>query len=161
MAAPRNRRRTRIIKPRLQLRLVGAFVGLSALGLLLQYLLLAKELTAFAHALPTDGPRLLAEAPAMLAGVLAVSFGILFPIVFVVGVLLTFRIAGPIYRFEQHLGAIARGEDSGERCHIRQGDELWELCETINDAVDALRANAAVPSPALEVESEREVRRAG
>ena len=44
------------------------------------------------------------------------------------------RIAGPVYRFQQHLGAVARGEDVGP-CRIRTGDELHSLCETINAAL--------------------------
>jgi hypothetical protein len=161
MASPKFRRRRRIIKPRLQLKLVAGFVGVSALGFLLQYLLLAKELTAFADTLPVDGARLLAATPGILAGVLAISFGILFPLTFVVGVLMTFRVAGPIYRFEQYLGAIARGEIPKERCRIRDGDELWELCETINDAVATLRADGVDARPHSADPDKRELRRAG
>ena len=148
------RRRRRIIKPRLQLKLIGAFVGVSLLGYLLQYLLLARELSSFAQTLPTDGARLLASTPGLLASVLAVSFGVLFPLTLVVGILVTFRVAGPIYRFESYLGEIARGESNGAPCRIRKGDELNELCDAINDAVAAMRADAAPPAtPSGDAES--------
>ena len=55
-----------------------------------------------------------------------------------VGILVTFRVAGPVYRFEQHLGSLARGEDPGT-CRIRKGDELQDLCASINAAVETLR----------------------
>ena len=66
---------------------------------------------------------------------------VLLPLMLVVGVLVTHRVAGPIYRFEQHLGAIARGEDPGV-CRIRKTDELHDLCRIINEAVDAMKTQA-------------------
>ncbi len=137
MSTPTYRRRRRIIKPRLQWKLIASFVGILILGMLLQYLLLAQQLTELAERLPSDASILTAETPALLGAVLFVSFLILLPVTIVVGVLLTFRIAGPIYRFEQHLGAIARGENPGT-CYIRKGDDLVELCALINDATQAL-----------------------
>ena len=52
--------------------------------------------------------------------------------------LVTFRIAGPIYRFEQYLAGIAEGRQLGP-CRIREGDELVELCARINEATAPLR----------------------
>jgi signal transduction histidine kinase len=66
---------------------------------------------------------------------------VLLPTMLVVGILVTHRIAGPVYRFEQYLGALARGENPGP-CHIRRGDELQELCQQINAAFETLRARA-------------------
>jgi len=141
----RKKRRIKLIKPRLQLRLVGVFVGLSTLSFLLQALLLGFCLSELATALPADGNYLMAAVPPMLTEVLLFSFGILLPLTVAVGVLVTFRIAGPVYRFEQHLSAIARGEDVPP-CRIRQGDELWDLCHLINDATDALRRRHETPA---------------
>jgi hypothetical protein len=138
-------RRIKLIQPRLQLKLVLSFVGLSTLGLLLQFLLFASALARLAADLPNDGALVAEAITSHLLVVSAVSVVALLPLVSCVGVLLTFRLAGPLYRFEQHLAAIARGEDPGV-CRIRQGDELQAFCKTLNAALDRLRAAPAVPS---------------
>jgi signal peptidase II len=56
----------------------------------------------------------------------------------VFGILITHRIAGPIYKFERYLESIARGEEQGD-CKLRKGDELHDLCERLNTAVRALK----------------------
>ena len=89
-----NKRRIKLIQPRLQIKLVSSFVGLAALALLLQFILLGARFSKAAAALPGSGGELAAQVPGMLLGVLAVSFGVLIPIIFAFGVLITFRIAG-------------------------------------------------------------------
>jgi hypothetical protein len=86
----------------------------------------------------------------LLLEVLLFSFAVLLPSVLAIGVLLTFRVAGPIYRFERYLEDVAAGRDTGP-CRIREGDQLQELCDRINAALEArpLRAqDAADPSRA-------------
>jgi hypothetical protein len=63
-----------------------------------------------------------------------------------VGVLSTFRIAGPIYRFEQYLRQVVKGEAEGP-CRIRDGDELWDLCDLINQATAPLRMRHGEDEP--------------
>lgn len=133
-----TRRKQRLIQPRLQLRLVASFVGLSVLALALQFILLAAMLTNVAGELPQDGPFLMQELPSMLTWVLVLSIGLCLPFTFCVGVIVTFRIAGPVYRMRKHLEAIARGEEPGE-CRLRKEDELQDLCQTLNLAMSALR----------------------
>lgn len=132
------KRRNKLIKPSLQLKLVGTFVGLSALTLLLQYLLITAYLADAATHMPDGGISLMAIMPEMSTKVLLLSFLIVLPLTFCVGVLTTFRIAGPVYRFEQYLGSIARGEEIGP-CRLRKGDELWDLCDKINEATAVIR----------------------
>ena len=60
------------------------------------------------------------------------------PLTFLVGVLTTFRIAGPVYRFEQFLAAVRRGERPSD-FHLRKGDELTDLAALINEATGPLR----------------------
>lgn len=141
------RRKKRLIQPRLQLRLILSFLGLSMLGLSLQFLLLAAMLMNFAAELPEDGTLLVQELPRMLGWVLALSLGICLPLTVCVGILVTFRIAGPLYRFEKHFEAIARGENPGE-CRLRRGDQLQGLCAVINRAVERMRSDAA-PQPRI------------
>jgi len=139
------KRRIKLIKPRLQLRMVATFVGLSALGFLMQSMLVAMLLAKTASDMPEGGPYLMSLVPQLPIEILVMSFGMFLPLTFAVGVLVTFRIAGPIYRFEQYLGAVTRGEQLGP-CKIREGDELHELCALINQATEPVRRRQT-PSP--------------
>ena len=138
----KSQRRIKLIKPRLQIRLTLIFVGLGALALVLQFLLLLARLSEFTVYLPEDGTLLFDRLDGLLTGVLLTSALLFLPLIFAVGILTTFRIAGPVYRFENHLRQIARGERPG-RCRLREGDELQDLCELLNRAVEALETGRA------------------
>jgi signal peptidase II len=135
------KRRIKIIKPRLQLKLVGVFVGLAALSVLLQSVLLANRLTDLSVNVPVGGQYLVDAMPSIISEILIFTFGLVLPLIFAVGVLITHRIAGPIYRFEQYLKAVVDEQASGP-CRIRSGDELQELCDMINAAVEHLERKA-------------------
>ena len=136
-------RSRKLIKAGFQLKLVLSFVGLASLGLLLQFLFLGSRLTSVATSLEGPGGELALELPATLLEVFGISVAIILPVVFVFGVLLTFRVAGPIYRFEHFLKSVARGDQIGP-CHIREGDELQSLCDAINEATEPLRRRLTV-----------------
>lgn len=153
------RRRKKLIKPRLQLKLVGSFVGLAGLALLLQFLLLGYRVANEAAHLEGPGGLLTAEVPRIMLQVLAFSLVVLLPIIFAFGVLLTFRIAGPIYRFETYLAAVARGEES-RPCKIREGDMLQSLCDRINEATEPLLRQEPESEPESE-EPKDELRSTG
>jgi signal peptidase II len=133
-----HRRKIKLIRPRLQLRLIFVFVGMSALSLILQYLLFMSVLTNQALGMPNDGLLLLDELNGILGFVLAGSFAVLLPLTFLIGVLTTHRLAGPVFRFEAYLKQVLRGEKPGP-CRLRKGDELTELCELINQVTEPLR----------------------
>ena len=88
---------------------------------------------------------LLDQIPERLLWILGFSYGVCLPLTFCVGVVVTFRFAGPIYRFEKYLKALARGEQV-EECRIRKGDELQEFCKLLNEATAPLRSRAR-PEP--------------
>jgi signal peptidase II len=151
-------RRIKLIKPLLQLKFVGIFAGVSALGFLLQSLHVGLRLSELAASLPEGGNYLMAVMPELPIEILLVSFGMLLPLTIAVGILVTFRIAGPVYRFETYLKSVIRGEEVGP-CRIRKGDEFQELCELINEVTAAQRERVAgnqagSPEP-------RELRKAG
>lgn len=133
------RRRFRLIRPKLQLRLILTFFGVSTLSLVLQYLVFLRVLSSAADKLPNDGPILLPALHGDLWLVLALSFGMLAPATFVIGALATHRIAGPVYRFETWIKQVLAGETRAA-CKLRDGDELTELCELLNQATASLRA---------------------
>ncbi len=135
-------RKTKLIQPRLQLWLAGSFVGLAGLALLLQFLFLAQRMVRAASALEGEGAQLAGEVPGMMLGALALSMLVLLPVILGVGVLLTFRIAGPLHRFDLYLAGIVAGSET-EPCQLRDGDQLQDLCQRINAATEPVRrANA-------------------
>lgn len=148
-------RRKKLIKPGLQGRLVGVFLGLFALSLFLQATLFMVRLTELADSLPEDGDRVLALAPGMVGEIFLLSTLVLLPVIAAAGVLMTFRIAGPTYRFERFLEQVVRGEQIGP-CKIREGDELQELCELINQATAPVRRRTAGPAPESSTDSSPE-----
>jgi len=151
-----NRRTTKLIHPRLQLTLVSWFLGVAFVALVLQVLLLGAFLAELAARIPDQGAVVAAEANGMLMRAFVVSLLFLVPVTLGVGVLITFRIAGPVYRFEEYLDRIARGEEVGE-CRIRKGDQLQGLCDRINAAVAALRgARGAQTGAPTDGSTERE-----
>ena len=156
----RYKRRIKLIKPGLQLKITAMFLGVSVTSLLLQYLLFSSQLANAATTMPDGGAVLLALMPDLLIQVLFMSFAFLFPVMLCIGILATFRIAGPIYRFERYLESVARGEEVGP-CRIRRGDELWDLCDKINEATAALRHRKAVAEAEAEHSESKELRKAG
>lgn len=159
-----QRRRIKLIKPRLQLKMVGVFVGLSALGFLLQSLHVGLRLSELSASMPEGGSYLMAVMPELPLEILLVSFGMLLPLTIAVGILVTFRIAGPVYRFEKFLKAVLRGEEVGP-CRIRKGDEFQELCELINQATVAAREQRSKELAKVDAtpaqEQPQELRKAG
>jgi signal transduction histidine kinase len=148
-----HRRRIKIIRPKLQMKLTLAFVGLTLLALMLQFMVFLRTMTSLS-ASPTERDVLMDAIPEVLIQSLLLTFCVVLPLIFLVGVLLTFRIAGPVYRFETYLSQILRGENPGE-CRLRKGDELNELCGLINQVTLPLREKLEPPKAETGPESER------
>ena len=140
---PKVRRRIKLIQPRLQLKLILASVGICLLGLLFECVFFAMCLTELAVDLPQDGQLVLESVRPMLVKVALVSCLGILPLVFIVGLLTTFRVAGPLYRLEMFLKQVARGEKPAD-CRLRKGDELVEFCELVNVATAPLRRAAEI-----------------
>lgn len=149
-----HKRSIKLIQPGLQMRMVGAFLGLSVLGLLTQVLMLAAQLTSTASEMPTGGLYLARELPGMLTQSLLVSFLLLLPAVLLIGIRITFKIAGPLHRFERHLDEIRKGEWP-EPCRIRDSDDLQDFCELLNGALESARAQGEARGRQLEREEHK------
>lgn len=143
-----TQRSTKLVKPRFQLKVIGIFFFLACLSAAFQFVLFEMSLSELAPHLGEADEALLVLLREFFRDNLVLAFACLAPLMLVVGVLVTHRIAGPLHRIEQHLEALARGENPGE-CRIRKHDELQELCERINEAQRALvaaRDSAALQS---------------
>lgn len=141
-AHPPFKRTRLLIKTRLQIKVILTFIGVSAVAALFQVFLLSRSLSLLAERMPKEGDLLLDELPGIVRSASLLSLAFLVPFMVGVGLVLTHRIAGPIYRFETYLGQVVRGEASGP-VRIRKGDEFQELCTLINDAVSAVEARSS------------------
>lgn len=138
----KSRRKSKLIKPWLQLKSALVFLAIAALVVVVQAVNLVFTLTDVAVTLPDDGVVILNDLSRIVTTNVAVTVALLVPLMLAVGVLVTFRIAGPLYRLEEHLKDVLSGERS-EPCTLRKGDSLGELCELINRATEGLRGRAA------------------
>src|SRR5262249_32523747 len=107
---PMSIRKKRLINPGLQLRLVVVFLCCAGLAVQVEAILIAFTLSRLAEKMPTDGQRLLDAMPEFLTTNLILTFLVLAPLTLGVGIVATFRIAGPLHRFEQFLRAVLAKE---------------------------------------------------
>ena len=135
-STPKNRprRRIKLIQPGWQLRMISAFAGIACLAFMATFLLLAASLSSFAARMPEGSSYLAEEMPGLLWKIIGFSFLVLLPAVFTIGILVTFRTAGPLYRFKTYLKDYTEGKVEGP-CALRKGDELHDLCDLINAAI--------------------------
>lgn len=134
---PHFTRRRVLIQRRLQLRIAIVLLCAAVISSLVQTLVLFYGLSNLATLLPTEGVVVVQKVPSILRNQLLMTLLILVPLMLGVGILETFRIAGPLYRFEQYLRDIVAGKRPGP-CRIRSNDELQEFCRVLNDATQPL-----------------------
>lgn len=132
------KRRTIFIKKNLQLR----YMALILVSVLAGLLIMAYELTFTLNDVFDQYPVLLQPLydyfPSLVFGFI---YKIAIYIVFVVliSAILSHKMAGPIYRFEQTCKEIAAG-DFSKRVHLRKGDQLMELQDEFNAMMDRVEA---------------------
>lgn len=131
------RRRQYIIKKGLQFRYIGLVFGLALIASLV------TGWTVFATGWYFLGEKLASVYPqgrlvyvlkatnlALIRNLLLVS-----PLIFILGLLFSHRIAGPVYRIEKTLADISKG-NLGMKIRLREGDELVDLADMINSLTD-------------------------
>ena len=137
MPRPVLRRRQYIIKKGLQFRYIGLVFGLALIASLV------TGWTVFATGWYFLGEKLASVYPqgrlvyvlratnlALIRNLLLIS-----PLIFILGLLFSHKIAGPVYRIEKTLGDISKG-NLGLKIRLRDGDELVDLAYTINNLVE-------------------------
>ena len=133
-----HKRRRKLVRPGLQLRIGAVFVGLLVLMLGLQFALLTAELSSIAGRLPVDGQMLLERTNGLAIKITLVSALVFLPLTLLVGVLSTFKIAGPIHRFQSFLEAVRDGEKPSD-FRLRKHDEFKDLAVLLNEVTRPLR----------------------
>lgn len=136
------RRRRKLIKPGLQLRLSARFLGLAVLIMGLQFVLLQAILNRVAGELPADGGLLIEQSSGIGLELIGWSAVVFLPLTVLVGIIGSFKIAGPLYRFEVFLRALLEGQQP-EDIRLRAGDELKDVAALLSDATRPLREDQA------------------
>ena len=137
MPRPILRRRQYIIKKGLQFRYIGLVFGLALLTSLV------TGWTVFATGWHFLGEKLASVYPqgrlvyvlrvtnlALIRNLLLIS-----PLVFILALLFSHRIAGPVYRIGKTLEDISKG-NLGLKIRLREGDELVDLADMINNLTE-------------------------
>ncbi|MDP2913017.1 MAG: methyl-accepting chemotaxis protein [Candidatus Omnitrophota bacterium] len=138
--------------------LISRYFQLKYIGLILMLMFLTAALCSYVVYYSTMllvGEKLANVYPQgrLMAIVNTVNFRILItmllitPLVALIGILLSHKIAGPIYRIEQVLGSMASG-DLTAHIVLRKGDELTGLADHINTLTDSIKS-------AVRIEKER------
>lgn len=140
VAKPRFKRTKYLIASKLQLRYVGIILILMFVtALICSYFVYYTVMVMMGEKLANVYPqgRLIAIINTvnirMLLTLLLVT-----PVVAAIGIYLSHKIAGPIYRIERFLGDMAGGNIS-QRISLRRGDELVSIADKINVLIDSLK----------------------
>ena len=129
-------RRTIFIKKNLQLR----YMLLIVVSVLCGLAIMTMELTATVSDLFDAYPVLMQPIydefiPIVSDFFYKISIYVLF--VVLISAILSHKMAGPVYRFEQTCRAIAKG-DFSQRIHLRKGDQFTELQDEFNKMMDVI-----------------------
>lgn len=135
---PQFKRRTIFIKKNLQIR----YMMLMIMSVLCGLAIMTFELTATLNELFDTYPVLVQPIydefiPVASAFFYKIAIYLLF--VVLISAILSHKMAGPVYRFEQTCKAIAKG-DFSQRVHLRKGDQLTELQNEFNKMMDRVEA---------------------
>jgi len=123
-------RRVKVVDGRFQYRMIAISLSMILLGLLL-FLGLTALYYAIARASGSaPDPRvLLVILPPLLLNDLAIMV-----VVILIGVILSHRIAGPVYRIAEDIDRVLSGE-RGVRVSLRRKDALEDLAQKVNQLI--------------------------
>jgi len=135
-----NRRKTKFIRPDMQLKVIFITFFVASFVLLIDFQLCLSGLWSLSTRVGGTAAVDLAleEMRLTLIRKFLVAFGLAIPLSVCVGILYTFRFSGPIHRFKLYFGQLAAGRWDA-RCELRDADQLRDVCERINAGVDVLR----------------------
>lgn len=137
---PRYRRTRKLIRLDLQLKVVFITLFVTSLVLLINFQLnLAGLWSLSSRFMDSTNTRALLDAfRAATIQKFVLSVGMAVPLAASVGVLYSFKFCGPIFRFKSYFAGLKSGRWD-ERCMLRRGDDLKDVCDAINEAIDVFR----------------------
>ncbi len=132
------KRRTIFIKKQLQIRYMMLIIFSVLCGLAIMTLELTATLNDLFDAYPVLVQPIYDEFIPIVA---SFFYKIVIYLLFVVliSAILSHKMAGPVFRFEETCKAIAKG-DFSQRVHLRKGDNFMELQDEFNKMMDRVEA---------------------
>ncbi len=131
-------RRTIFIKKNLQIRYMVLMVVCVLCGLAIMSLELTATLNDLFDAYPVLVQPIYDEFVPIVSDFFY-KIAIYVLLVVIISAILSHRMAGPVYRFEQTCKAIAKG-DFSQRVHLRKGDHFTELQDEFNHMMDVIES---------------------
>lgn len=137
---PKFKRTKYLIATKLQLRYVGIILVLMFVtALICSYFVYYTVMVMMGEKLANVYPQGRLTAIINIVNFrMLLTFLLITPVVAAIGVFLSHKIAGPIYRIERFLGDMSVGSLS-QRISLRKGDELVSIADKINVLVDSLK----------------------
>lgn len=144
-----TQRKKKLNKPRLQLKMIGIFLAISGFAAFGQALLLAQSLMGLSVSI--EDPAVARTVHDAMPGILTTNLMwtalFLLPFIFLVGIQVTHRIAGPAFRIERYLREVAESGEVSAPCKVREDDELQNLADSINRTFQRLQADQQAKAP--------------
>ena len=133
MSKALHRRRIKVVDGRFQYRAVAVALSVIVGGLVLVAAAIAVIFLAVRAAGGTIHPEELLE---VLAALLVNDLAIMV-LMIVVGIFMTHRVAGPVYRIETEIDRVLGGE-KGVRVRLRRHDSFPDLAEKVNQLIERI-----------------------
>ena len=131
-----KRRKNVLTKKGLQLRVTRNFLLLMVLfSLFVGFEVFVSIWQVVSHSIPEDSVALVRKEILFRMIVFAIPVAC---VIVACAIVLTHHIAGPLYRLENKLKKLAKGEDV-DYIRIRKNDELKGLTSTINDLIRSIK----------------------
>jgi len=134
------RRRKKLIRMDLQLKIVFITLLVASLVLLVNFQLTLAGLWSISSQLTessnVDDVLEFIRSSTIQKFLFSVVMAV--PLAGFVGILYSFKFCGPIYRFNKYFTEL-RTKRWDERCMLRKGDDLQDVCDSINGAMDEFR----------------------
>jgi hypothetical protein len=133
-----NRRRKQLVRSDLQIKIVLVTLFVASLVLLINFQLGLSMLWRIASQPSITAEGALEQMRNELAFTFLVSVAFTIPLSICVGILCSFKFSGPIHRFKSYLMDLVTGRWD-QRCGLRRGDDLTDVCDAINAGIGVLR----------------------
>ena len=156
----RNKRRIYLINPKFQLRVIGfsVFVALIIVGIFYganQYFFWNFTQHGIALGLPSDHVyfQFLNEQSKMMDIIFGATALLAFAVLSLAGLIMSHRVAGPMYRLHRHMSDIAEGKTVGD-VKFRDKDYFQEVAAAFNLQLARFRNHPSVEKTERETDRE-------
>lgn len=150
-----RQRTKRLVKRGLQLKMIIVFVSLACISGCFQLILVNRSVVELMQNAHMGEGALADRLPGILTENLLWTLALLVPLMSYIGLVVTQRVAGPVYVFERYLDRLLAGETVGA-CRLRKGDELREVAERLTRLAERIQDESAAAGPRATDRDERD-----